>query len=81
MARLIEQARVEAIWDNGSRTEVGTIRIESAKDGMSYDVNAKISRRRIGWYFVRFGLRMILGGRRWREEELDDGMGTDPEEH
>lgn len=79
--KFVEDARVEVVWDSGSRTEIGTIHIESDRDGLGYLVNTKMRKRWIGWHFVKMGLRVMFG-RRWRKESgEDDGTGADPAEH
>lgn len=65
MARLIEDAKVELTWSDGRKAKMGTLHIESDKDGLGYKVRTKISRQRIGWEFVRFGMRVMFGGRTW----------------
>lgn len=58
-------AKIFLEWDNGRRAEVGTMTIESTEKCTKFRSKVKASRQRIGWEFVRMGMRIMFPGRKW----------------
>ena len=60
-------------WNDGRRREVGSVDIDMAKVGA--ECRLRMRRIRLGWEFVRIGLKI------WIRGFNDERTGTDPEEH
>lgn len=71
--RVVKDAKVTLEWSDGHRTEIGTIHAETDTKELRTKVKGKISRQRIGWEFVRLGMKVIFPGKKWVTE-------YDPEE-
>lgn len=66
MAQLITKANILLEWDNGKKVSLGTITTETSENGNRVYGLKRLSQR-IGWEFVRAGMRFIFGGgQKWR---------------
>lgn len=64
MARIVKEARLEIVWDDGHRADMGTLTIDANEKEVRLIGMWKI-RQRIGWELVRTGFRIMMPGRAW----------------
>ena len=67
----ITNAKITLIWDNGRKTELGTLSIEYGEKWYQAKGRMKLIFKRLGWEFVRIGFKVMFGGRKWLEETHD----------
>lgn len=65
--RGICNAKVILEWDDGRKSEIGTIGIEPTEKLTELRCKSRIFWQRLGWEFVRKGFRMMLHHRKWVE--------------
>ena len=53
-------------WENGRRTELGTLSVDSERNEVKGKM--RMMNQRIGWDMVRVGMRMMFPRRKWQEE-------------
>ena len=60
-------------WGDGRQREIGTVEIDTERLG--HECRLRFRRIRLGWEFVRIGIRV------WIRGFGNERTGTDPEEH
>ena len=67
MARIVKEARLELVWSDGHRVDMGTLTID-AKEKEVRLIGMRRIRQRIGWELVRTGVRIMMPWKKWRTD-------------